>query len=134
MAMKFSCSIVLLIICVKLTQAQSNDVCSYFRRGAEELCNQSITSSSQGRPGKRGAAGSPGPKGEQGKDGMPGICNCSLEEIFDELKDIPNFRRKNTFNINDKLSLDYCIVFQSLIKTSKVLCKMLLGYLAATML
>ena len=134
MALKFSFSIVLLIVCVKLTQAQSNDVCSYIRRGAEELCNQPITSSSQGRPGKRGAAGSPGPKGERGRDGMPGICRCSLEEIFNELKDIPNFRRKNTFNINNKLSLHSCIVFQSLIKTSKILHTTWLGNLVATML
>ena len=68
------------------TLGQSNDVCSYLRRGADELCQETMTSSIQGPPGKRGPLGPPGPVGERGPEGK---CICSVEEIITVLRKIP---------------------------------------------
>ena len=85
-------ALLLLTTCFGLSFSRSSEVCSYLRREAEETCsNQSVTSSVQGPPGKRGPSGPPGPKGSQG---IQGVCNCSLEQILNVLREAPHLNSK----------------------------------------
>ena len=81
------------LLCFAISYGQSNDVCSYLRRGTEELCQGSMASSAQGPPGKRGPPGAPGPIG---RVGLPGRCNCSFDEIFNILRGIPDLNSEYT--------------------------------------